>query len=93
LLYISFRKIADLNKELFTIKLSRKESDYLYYKTISISKSINSDGLEVLVLKSACDNDKAGIDFVKVFISKEDVWSEIKNDSKKKLNEQVKSLE
>jgi len=37
LLYISFRKVHDINKELFTIALSIDESDNLYWKTISIS--------------------------------------------------------
>jgi len=42
-------------------------------------------------LISACDEGYS--EFIKVFVKKEEIWSEIKVDSNKKLDEQVKTVE
>jgi len=68
-LIISIRRIADINKPLFSFALLKDESYALYYNTLSVSLSVNADEAEVITFKSACDDSDAGKDFMKVFVN------------------------
>ena len=58
--YLSIRKISDLNKNLFTVKISGQDIGYLHQKTISLSLHTHDDK-EIIILKIA-NNDKRGAD-------------------------------
>jgi len=68
-LIISIRRIADINKPLFSFVLSEDEFRALCYKTLSVSLSVNDDDAEVITFKSACDLNDAGKDLIKVFVN------------------------
>ena len=79
-MFASIRKISDFNKEVFSIQLP-----YGYYfstKTLSISQYINTEGQEALLFKIANNNfDDPTKEELKVFVKKDETWSEIKTDS------------
>jgi len=72
--YMSIRKMCDLDVPLFTIALSEDECSCPHWYTFSISQCINADGQEVVVIKSA-GNKGGDIEFIKVYILKENTWS------------------
>ena len=82
-LYISVRQIKNLNQEVITIKLSSLGIDWFSFRNISISKYVNVDGHEVLLLKPVKELEtKTKTNWMlKAYIKKDDVWSEIESDS------------
>ena len=80
---LSLRKRSDLNKELFTIKISYEE----YNGTSVCHHYVNTDGKDVICFMSYyADFDSHSM---KCLINKEGSWSEIEGDSSKSLNEQA----
>jgi len=84
--FISFRKLSELNKELFTVKISGA-----YIDTVSIAQYVNRNRKDVLILKTASkyDNDDA----LYAYIKKEYSWVEIKSEPNQKLEEKAKFIE
>ena len=82
--YISFRKVSDLNKEIFTVDL-----EILHFDNVSFSQYENRDGQKVIVLKSV----NSTSNLIKVYIEKEEIWSVVETDESWKLAEQMKNIE
>ena len=71
--YISFRKLSELDKELFTVKISASGVD-----TLSIAQYVNRNDEDVLILKSASEYEEEALH---AYIKKEDSWVEINTSS------------
>ena len=84
--YISFRKVSDLNKEIFTVDIEIP----VFHCNVSFSQYENRDGQKVIVLKSVV---KSTRNLIKVYIEKEEIWSVVETDESWKLAEQVKNIE
>ena len=91
--YISFRKLSELSKELFTVKISTEGINKIKgtHLTISLAHYVNTDGCDVLILKKAVDQGKD--EALKAYIKQEESWVEIKSGLNQKLDEEAKFIE
>ena len=62
-------------------------------RNLSISKYVNVDGHEVLLLKSVKETETKKNWMLKAYIKKEGVWSEIESDSQQSLSDKAKHIE
>ena len=91
---ISFRKIGNLNQEIFTIVV---ENLQCLQEDIYASHYVNKDGQEVILLKTyygmGSRFEATIYKYIRCFINKEGTWSEVELDKRMTLDEQYEFIQ